>query len=559
MATYLRTGASDRPTVTRKATKTTPAAAPSSWDALISAFNQPPQDYTAQASAMAGQDIAAQTDAIRQQQAALMRLAGERAAQQQQLGLATSKYLNNLNLGGLTAGDFADAAAAAERAAAQGYSGGLQQTVSDAAQQIQQHLAGLGGSPAAVQGQGTAAGNALYGLSGNLPAERLDVAGPLVASTLRALPAQNLAYGQAQAAGALGAGQQQAAQLEPDIAAANAKRASLTAGYLKDLSDQARQAGNDRFSHLLDVLKFKADQDAAAALDAWRQAQVDNNQAKLFEPKHLATGDYAYDPKTKTWNLVPGTAPVTTVSLGGGGVARVNPDGTLTTLRNPTPPKAPSSRPVIVGSDRSGRFALDPATGALTQLTPPVPATRGTKTRGKGGLPPSSWSSLVQNAAQTIAGAGKPPERHYDAGSGTFVTVPGSGQPRTPYPEMVQQITAMGPDTAAWRRKAVALVQADPHYKPGENGRPFEGGAARQVAGQFVREAVKQGADRAQIIERGQQLGVIPVDALMWALSRFYREPGTPIGVKGPAGTPTTSTALTSVPTGPMGPVSPAG
>jgi hypothetical protein len=190
-----------------------------------------------------------------------------RATQQGQLGLAASKYLEGLHLPERTTADYA-AAADAQRAAASGYSGGLQQTVSDAAAQVQQNLQATG-SPQTAYNQSEAAGNALYALGGTLPATQFGVTGPTVAASLRALPAQALGYGQQLALGQLGAGQQEAAKFNADITGALAKQGTLASSYLDDL------------------LSAQAKTNEAAALAAYRNAtltqrgQIANQSAGL--------------------------------------------------------------------------------------------------------------------------------------------------------------------------------------------------------------------------------------------------------------------------------------
>jgi hypothetical protein len=196
------------------------------------------------ASARAAQETGAVVAGLKAQQDAALAQAAHRAAQQGQLATAASTFLDNLNLGGQTAGDYANAAAA-QVAAAQGFQGGLQQTVSDAASEVQRGLAAAGSSQTALN-QGQAAGNALYGLGGYLPSAQLGVVGPSVAASMRTLPAMTLGYGQQLAAGALGAGQQAAAAFGPDIAAALARQPALAASYLDALQDRARQAAQDR-------------------------------------------------------------------------------------------------------------------------------------------------------------------------------------------------------------------------------------------------------------------------------------------------------------------------
>lgn len=316
-------------------------AAPSSLN--LASLLPKPVDYGAllrTARAAAAQDVAQNVAGIRQQQSDLIAQASARAAEQGNAARATADFLRSLNLPGLTEQAFANSAAA-ERAAAQGYSGGLQQTVGDAAARMQQQLANVG-APGAVQNLGPAAGNVLYGLGGNLPASQLDVAGPLTAASLRALPAQALAYGQQQALGALGAGQQDAAKLNSQILAAQAQRSTLVSGYLKTLSDQARQSGNDQLAHALDVLKYQADQDAAKNLQDWRSAQL--NKPTYFQGANGA--EYVANPQTGKVMQITDAAPM---------------------------------KPITFGSAASGYYAIDPTTGQVQQIVKPTPTATATR------------------------------------------------------------------------------------------------------------------------------------------------------------------------------------
>lgn len=296
------------------------------------------------ASAHAAAETNAVVAGIVAQQQAAYQQAALRAAQQGQLGIATSKYLEGLDIGGAVAGDYAHAAAA-QRAAAAGYSGGLQQTVSDAAAGVQANLNAIGG-PQTATNQGAAAGKVLYGLGGDLPSTQLDVVGPTVAAGLRALPAQMLGYGQLLAAGELGQGQQEAAKLTPEIVAARAQQPTLAGKYLDSLETAAATARQNAFDNA--IAQAKVNQDAAsaqetasyhaqslAALNQWRNAQIDLANAKAAAPQfHNVGGNlYAYSPSTGKLTLA-ATAPAKPITTkdGFGRVISVAPDGTQTVL-----------------------------------------------------------------------------------------------------------------------------------------------------------------------------------------------------------------------------------
>jgi hypothetical protein len=183
-----------------------PAAPQANLSPLLDALRKQaaPTNFGPQAQALAAADVASAVAGIRAQQDEIRRQAGQQAGQVNDAAHSAAQFLQSLGLGDAVAGDYAHAAEA-QRAGAAGYSGGLRTTVDDAAAQVQRNLASLG-SGQQVPGQGAAAGDALYGLGGNLPANTLDVLGPLAAQSARALPAQTLGYGQALAVGVQGAG-----------------------------------------------------------------------------------------------------------------------------------------------------------------------------------------------------------------------------------------------------------------------------------------------------------------------------------------------------------------
>jgi hypothetical protein len=389
------------------AANTTPPAAPFDWTAWASRVAAgsgiTPADLAAltkTASARAASETAATIAGYHTDQQAARDAAARAAAQQGQLGLASSRYLAGLDLPGQTAADY-QAAAAAQVAAAQGFQGGLQQTVTDAAQGVQRNLDALG-SPQAATDQGQAAGNALYALGGYLPSGNLAATGLANATALRALPAQTLGYGQELAQGELAAGQAEAAKFNPDIVNARAGQAALAAKYLDSLSEQARQAGQDRVANLFKVAAIAQDQEAAAArasAASAKAADIDPAVSKLNGYLSHSDGTPALDAKGKT-------VPVTATGAAAkpyryqdsfGREVQMNPDGTQAVLSEghwtdsagntwrvavngkqtlvstkPVTEPTPHTRVVTLGKQQ---WLVDTATGAKIQYIGPAAAT----------------------------------------------------------------------------------------------------------------------------------------------------------------------------------------
>jgi hypothetical protein len=391
-------------TTTRTATTAKKQAAPFDWTAFANSVFAP-IDYSGLAKVASGR-AASDTDALvagyKTLQSDALAQASARAAQQGQLGLDTSRYLEWLNLGGLAAGDYANAAAA-QRAAAAGYSGGLQQTVSDEAAKVQANLAAAGSSQTALN-QGQAAGNALYGLGGNLPALQLDAIGPTVAAGLRALPAQTLGYGQQLAFGELGQGQQEAAKLNAEIVTARAKQGALAASYLDKLSEVARESGQDRISNYYKALAIKMKADATTA----EGRQIDAAASKVVghivykdgtEPTDakgnlipIAAGaarlHYSQDSFGRDVVFDPTTGKRTVMSSGqfkddSGNIYAVGLTGKMD-LISAGKPDAPTRLDTV--SDQTGTYIWDPYTGQ-----------RGRKIAG----PPASATRAPSDVAQT--------------------------------------------------------------------------------------------------------------------------------------------------------------
>lgn len=228
-------------------------------------------DPVAQARALATGDTQAVIAAIQAQQALYGRQAQDRAAQIGLASQAAAKYLGGV--GDTTAASYTDAAKTLA-GFAQGYSGDLKQTATDAAASQQAQLAGLGAPAAGLKTstgetvQPASLANVLYGLGGALPANVLVTSGQALAGAQRQLPQATLGYGQQQAAGALAAGQQQADTLTPQILDAQGKLPSLALQYLSAIRSGQTQEFNQKLAlakYGTSVDQFNTRQGLAAA------------------------------------------------------------------------------------------------------------------------------------------------------------------------------------------------------------------------------------------------------------------------------------------------------
>jgi len=577
-------------------TKGTTAAAPSTFDwAALAKQALAPVDLsglTRIAAARAAEKTNALVAGYTSLQTAALQQAAQRAAQQGQLGVAASKYLEGLDLGGRVAGDYANAAAA-QRAAAAGYSGGLQQTVSDAAAEVQRNLAAAG-SPQTAVNQGAAAGNVLYGLGGNLPALQLDAVGPAVAAGLRALPAQTLGYSQTLAAGQLAQGQQEAAKYNPEIVAARANEATLAADYFDKLSAAARDAGQDRIANLYKLLSLKQKDDAAVALANYRDAQLHKPQT-FGSP---TSGYFSIDPATgKVSQLTTGTgsAPKTFGSSTSGYFTIDPATGKVVQLTTGT-----GTAPKTFGSGTSGYYTIDPNTGKVIQLTTgtgSAPKTFGSAQSGYytigpdgkviqltsgTGLAPSDTAQTAPprfNASNSnaqgfrsdqygdpILGKNKQPVLmpgwkwgkngmpvKMDTGSGSStsmrvlraqaaklarqlsqpsgghytngVLVPGSQRDPVLYPQALEQVYALFPQTPAGYAAAKRAV--DSIYRMGTLGRPFTGPAGFADALTYIKKQKADGKSSAAAANAAFDEGVYSNEMIKRAILSVYPNTST--------------------------------
>lgn len=380
-----------------------------------------------QANAQAAQQTAAAVAGIRAEQDRIRQQAAQQALMTNQAAQASARLLQGLNLGGLTAQDYANSAAA-ERAGAAGYSGGLQQTVGDAAAQVQHDLSAAG-SPQQALNQSQAAGNVLYGLGGQLPANQLDAAGPLVAAQQRALPAQTLGYGQAVATGLIGAGQQRAEQYNSDILAARAKQAGIAADYFAQLSEDARKRGQDAVANAYKALGAAQTQNKndILAYNDWYKGQI-----SAFNANGLA--DYRSGMLDINTTRANNTAAYQQGQLDLGNrradIANRNADIAQQNANKP--------ENIRFITDSSGRkYTFDPNTGNVTTLPGNLGKPRPSTTTS-GGI----TASQTRQLGTQIRGMKNPKP------------VNGTTAAPTGYNEALNATLSSVPNTAAWKKQA---------------------------------------------------------------------------------------------------------
>lgn len=202
------------------------------------------QQIQDQAHAYAVQSVAAQVAAIHAAQQQAINQAAQRAAAIQQASLASAKYLQHLGLGNAAKADYANAVRN-QTGIAQGFTGQLRTDAQAAADAAQATLASVPGNTQTVTNRGDSLANVLYGLTGAIPANTLQVAGLGAASSARALPAQTLGYGSQQAALARGQGATQAGTLADQIISARGQLPSIQNQYAGQLTSYANTAADN--------------------------------------------------------------------------------------------------------------------------------------------------------------------------------------------------------------------------------------------------------------------------------------------------------------------------
>lgn len=431
-------------------TVATPDATTQLLDLLTKNVGQSPTQLSTQANTLAHNDVASQVAAFQQQQAQANAQATQRAQQINLAAQAAARY--EAGLGDQTAASF-DNAAKSEAGFAQGYSGQLQQTASDAAAKVQAGLAAVGApaGQAPSTTQGTDLANVLYGLGGQIPANTLETAGQAAAAAQRQLPAATLGYGQQQASGTLGQGAATAAALAPNIANALAQQPTLAAQYLSQLGTQNNDAVTQR-NNEIELASLIQNRDAAQTVAATKA-----NAPKTFGS--AASGYYTIDPTsgklTQVTKPVEKAAVPHTFGSASTGYYTLDADGKATQLTAPvTLPKAPKT----FGSAKTGYYTIG-TDGAVTQITQPVvtPA----KTPANPGFPNLTKTQVTHLRAGISAAFNGVPEQKDVNNKVIAKALP-----------PVDYETAISHAISAGYSRVGATKMANRFYMPGQRGRP---------------------------------------------------------------------------------------
>lgn len=428
---------------------------------LTQNVGQTPAQLSTQASTLAKNDIASQVAALQQQQSLANNQAAQRAQQINLAAQAAARY--EAGLGDQTAASF-DNAAKAEAGFAQGYSGQLQQTASDAAAQVQAGLASVGApagqAPSTTQGMDLA--NVLYGLGGAIPASALETAGQAAAAAQRQLPAATLGYGQQQASGALGAGATQAATLTPQIANALAQQPTLAAQYLIQLGTQNNDAVSARNSQI-ELASLIQNRDATQTTDA----------AKAAKPSTFgsaSTGYYSIDPTSgKVTQVTPPVVKPTTPKTFGSaktGYYTIGTDGAVTQITKPAPDTA--AQPKYSASvSRSLGYKADQFGNPIGGKISPLPGFK-LNSAGTGAVKATSTKPLTTE--QTLKFKGLSANFAATAANGGVDAKTGAAIPSLSYPDAITQAVKEG---LPLNGPAGVIVQLNKVYVPGDKGRPL--------------------------------------------------------------------------------------
>lgn len=474
-------------------------AADAGMGSLLRALQQPANTagLQQQANQAAARDTNAMVQALRAEQDRINAQAAARAGQMQQAGLASARYLESLNLGG-SLGDSLRSSAADQATLAQGFSGQLRDTVGGEAAKVQQGLQAIG-APGGAPNIGTdQAANVLYGLGGQLPANAMLQAAPFAEAQARQLPATLLGQGQTYAAGQLARGREQADTLSGKIAETVGGRAGLAREYLADLQAQAEKSRQNAISNVFQAIRLEQSGQKAAADQAWRAAQLEQDNAD----RALREWKYQQD-----------------VALG---QQRVDVSRELGQQR------------ITQGNERLeiSRGQLEVSRGQLARGIVKDKQAAAAK-KQTGGMTADTWRTLVSDAtkqARSIS-TSQPARQRFNTSTGGFEEVPGTAREAAPYQEALRQILALGPSTPRWKAKATQIVNAQ--YAEGENGRPYSPKKAQAVSAQAARAAYNAGVpfDEAVATFLANTTGTIPKATAVDAYRRiyFFASPFSPI------------------------------
>jgi hypothetical protein len=268
-------------TVLKQTTPTKAVVTPDPYAAALAA--QPSlatllAQASTQANTLAQQQVNAQVAAIQQQQDQAHATAAAQSAEILKAATAAAQFLTPL--GDQAAGDYT-AAVQNLGGMVGGYTGGLRDTAQAAQDAAQAQLAGISGNTQTVEGHGADLANLLYGVSGSIPANALATQGLGATALARAIPQQTLSYGQQQAIGVLGQGNQTADALNTQLATARAQLPTLTQQYLKQFQDSAQNVADQAHQRLMDANTIRNTTSEIATRNATLKQRTAAAAAKL--------------------------------------------------------------------------------------------------------------------------------------------------------------------------------------------------------------------------------------------------------------------------------------
>lgn len=399
------------------------------------------------------QDTGSIVSALRGQQAADNAAAQQRAAEIGRASLGASKFLSSLNLGSGLQSSLTQAAGD-QASLASGFSGQLQQDVGQQGSKVLSALQAIG-APGGVPSTADKAGNVVYGTGGLLPADAMLAAAPVLKSQADQAPAALIGQGQQEAVGAIGAGKQQAERLDPQIAAEAAKLPATEQKYVAQLTTAAEKSRQDAIGNVATAIKLQQAGDTAAATAAYRKAELANRKATLAETKAARLA------KQRDFTVTSG-------------------EKTRHDVAMETAATTKASKPIIVGSDKSGRYELDPTTNTLVPLGPLSKPAKST-TKPAGSLTQDETSKLITawhdgtvSSVRTPATDKKGKVIRNAAGVVQYVSQSGLAGKQT-YPQAIKRLIGLG------KTPAEAQTAVDSIYAPGDNGRPWLTTAQTQV------------------------------------------------------------------------------
>lgn len=445
----------------------TTAAAPAPGGVAGALATIPPIDTTGilnTARKQAGVDVNATVAGIRAVQDQDVKQAADRAGYVAGAAKGAAKFLTGLNLGGALASSY-KAAGNDIAGLGAGYSGQLQHDVGAADTKLAGTLSRLG-APGGAPSTAGLAGNVVYGLGGKLPAEGLFSAAPVAVANENAATRALVGYGQQQGLGLIGAGQQAAERLQPQITAAEAKLPSLVNTYATTLTNAAEKSRQNAITDTLAAIRLDQAGNRDAATAEYRQAQVDAANARIAE---TAAHDAATE-RVATYNA---------------NTSRINADTSRTSAATARE-NAVTSRAKAVGyivGDDGQQHALP---GFKKQPDGTFAKVQTGAAAKHGGITATSYAKLKQNAlkAADLFYYGKAPDESKVAAlmksegitrDQALGLVP--GVPGIDYGAAIKQLIS---GYSLNREDAVAILNQ--FYAPGERGRPLTKGQKQAIA-----------------------------------------------------------------------------